>query len=644
MSEASGAGTVQRVIAAIAGAAFLILAVFQYRVLRHEADQELANAADPAIPDYDCAETRELAAASDAHPHAFRDFTDQLRIDFEHRPGPLGTWFMPESTGCGVAVLDFDRDGLSDLYFVNCAASPHPEVSDTRHRTNRLFRRTTSGTFEDVTDGSGLADTGYGSGVAVGDVNNDGWPDVFVTNYGQDMLYQNLQGGRFSHLQSAFDQPESDWGAAACFVDFDRDGWLDLFVVNYTADAEYGHVVSCGFDHGLVSYCGPHKFQHTVDRLYRNETGDQPAAADGSRAIRFRDITEEAGLDAAVTAGFGAVCHDLTGDGWPDLFVANDGAPNRLWVNQRDGRFEEEALQRGVSCNGAGIPEAGMGAVVGDVNHDELPDLLLTHLTRETATLYEGMQGGFYQDTTPGTVLEDVSRRHTGWGVALADLNHDGRLDIPIVNGLVIPCHSGFPFHGEDEFHRREALIRDDVQYWLDYADQNALLLGTEDGLFTEHKTAGGDFTTAIASGRGLAISDLDDDGDLDLIVTNCGSSARCYENRMQKPGNWLQFQLLSRHGNRDAIGATVTLQLNDGSHRTSSCLPQTGYLCSNDSRVHFGLPADVLVESIRVDWADGAPETSAENFAAVDLNQVVVLKQTTGIPAESQHDSAVVQ
>lgn len=637
MSEASSSGTPQRVIAALAGTGFLILAVSQYSAVRNQADQELAHAADPAIPDYDCLETGEHAKASVRNPTAFRDFTDQLQIDFEHSPGPLGTWFMPESTGCGVAILDYDRDGLSDLYFVNCAASPHPEISDPQRRTNRLFRRTSSGTFDDVTDSSGLADTGYGSGVAVGDVNNDGWPDVFVTNYGQDSLYQNLQNGTFAQLHSAFDRPESDWGSAACFVDFDRDGWLDLFVVNYTADAEYGHVVSCGFDHGLVSYCGPHKFQHTVDRLYRNETGDQPANSDGSRDVRFRDVTEEAGLDAAVTAGFGAVCHDLTGDGWPDLFVANDGAPNRLWVNQQNGTFEEESLQRGVSCNGAGIPEAGMGAVLGDVNHDQIPDLLLTHLTRETATLYTGTQEGFFHDTTPGTVLEEVSRRHTGWGVALADLNHDGMLDIPIVNGLVIPCHSGFPFHGEDEFHRREAQIRDHVRYWLDYADQNALLFGTADGLFTEQESAGGDFTSAVASGRGLAIGDLDSDGDLDLIVTNCGSSARCYENRMQKSGNWLQFQLLSRHGNRDAIGASISLQLSDGSRRTSFCLPQTGYLCSNDSHVHFGLPADVAVESVEVRWADGAPETAAEIFAAVDLNQIVVLQQATGTPAENQ-------
>ena len=629
--------SLQSLLAAVGALLMLWVGIRQWQEVRNDAQLELSEADEPTIPQYDCPEQQTEGPVLGRQSDMFRDITEELGISFLHQPGPLGTWFMPESTGTGIAVLDYDRDGRTDLYFVNCAASPHPNIDPQHVRTNQLYRRTEAGTYTNVTMEAGLGDTAHGCGAAVGDVDNDGWPDVFNSNYGQDTLYRNLGNGSFDLLRNAFDQPENNWGSAACFVDFDRDGWLDLFVVNYTADPEYSHRISCGFDHGLVSYCGPHKFRPTVDRLYHNQTGTTAVGTDGRREIRFVDITETAGLGKAETYGFGAICHDLTGDGWPDFFVANDGAPNRLWVNQKNGTFVEEADLRGVSCNGAGIPEAGMGAVLGDVNHDRIPDLLLTHLTKETATLYQGAGSGFFTDVTPGTALEKITQRHTGWGVALVDLDHDGRLDIPVVNGLVIPCHSGFPFHGEDEFHRREETITDSSRYWEDYADRNVLLFGTEDSAFADGNQRGGDFTAAVASGRGLATADLDDDGDLDLIVSNCGSRARCYENRLTKSGSWLMVQLQSRHGERDAIGAEAVLHLNDGTILTGFCLPQSGYLCSNDSRIHFGLPPNTKVESIEVRWADGVPEQSGEVFSGPAVNQRVVLRQGAGKEPEVQ-------
>ena len=622
-------------LAAITGTLLLGLLVwYQTERIRDRARQEVASRPDPAVPDYDCLEEKPRSLRKAGDGGGLPDLTDQLGIDFRHIVGPLGTWFMPESIGAGVAVLDYDRDGLQDLYFVNCGSSPKaigtlPPEADSR---NRLFRQIRLGSFQDVTEDTGLGDTGYGAGVAVGDVDNDGFPDVFIANYGQDSLYRNTGSGKFENATQALNRTESDWGAAAAFFDYDRDGWLDLLVVNYTADPQYGHSVSCGFSHGLVSYCGPHKFQPTIDRLYHNETGS--AAAQGK--LTFRDVTEAAGLSAAATFGFGAVCLDLTGDGWPDMFVANDGAPNRLWVNQQNGTFVEEATLRGTACNQAGHVEAGMGAAAGDVDADGCIDLLVTHLTKETATLYVGSPAGLFQDRTPGCGIDVASRGHTGWGVAMLDLNHDGMLDIPIVNGLVIPCHSGFPFHGEDEFQVRTERIDNTAEYWRAYHDQNVLLLGTADRKWQADSTAGGDFTTAQASGRSLAWGDLDNDGDPDLIVTNCGDRARCYRNDLAK-GNWLQVKTETGAGGRDAIGAKITLEFSDGSRRTACCLPQSSYLASSDSRIHFGLGTRTAVKAITVVWPDGPTADASERFPGVTVNQQIVLRRGTGERAGQQ-------
>jgi hypothetical protein len=438
-----------------------------------------------------------------------------------------------------------------------------------------------------------------------------------------------------------------EWGTCVVAFDYDRDGWLDLLVVNYTSDPEHQHSIACGFSHGLVSYCGPHKFQPTIDRLYRNE--GRVAAPDSdlksiderhdeSIRVRFRDVTSEAGLDQAMSYGFGAICADLTGDLWPDIFVANDGGPNRFWVNQRDGTFLEEAVERGLAFNKHGAAEAGMGVAMGDVNGNGRQDLLVTHLSTETSTLYVSNQAGYFSDRTREADLEDVTRPRTGWGVALIDLNHDGYLDLPHVNGLVVPCRSGFPFHGEDQFQDRNDQITDEAGYWMEYADRNTLLMGNDAGGFSEDLEAGGDFIRYIASGRGLIYGDFDNDGDLDLLVTNCGGRARLYRNDLPKLGNWLQIRVIDYVSGRTALGSKVIVATSER-RITQILAPQSSYLASHEPALHFGLRSTESVESVIVYWPDGPVEMAGEEFLRDrwEVNQLETLRRGTGTSGDME-------
>jgi hypothetical protein len=612
------------VVVAICG--FLVLEL--YRLRREETSVRPGAASSTAK---DCLPYSPLPLRADA-PRGLVDVTDRVRLDFSHVVGPLGTYFMPESIGAGGAFIDYDSDGRLDLYLVNCGKSPAAEGDfppGTRSE-DRLFRMTESGYYEDVTAEAGLGESGYGAGCAVGDVNNDGHPDVYVTNYGTDRLWLNNGDGAFLDATEAAGLVDADWGTCATFLDFDRDGWLDLFVVNYTADPQFGHSIACGFHFGLISYCGPHKFRATVDRLYRND--GIVAEKDGVSRVRFSDVTAEAGLTTGPTYGFGVVCADFTGDGWVDVYVASDGDCNRLWVNQRDGRFVDEAVARGAALNRNGLPEGSMGAAAGDVNNDGALDLLVTNLSQEKATLYINTGSGLFADVSAENGLLGPTRMHTGWGTALVDLDHDGGLDLPIVNGLVVPCHSRFPFHGEDKFIQRRDVVPDPAAFWRDYADRNVLLSGDGAGQFSDADVAGGDFCAADGSGRSLITGDFDNDGDLDLLVTNCGGRARLYRNDLPKRGDWLMVRAFDPARNRDAYGAEIVVRIGDRSiHRVAQ--PVSGYLASHDPRVHVGLGDAARYDEVLVRWPDGPVETAMEAFPGGPANRLIVLSRGTGRP-----------
>jgi hypothetical protein len=351
----------------------------------------------------------------------FTDVTDEVGLDFVHDAGPLDRFFMPEALGSGAALFDFDGDGLLDIYLL--------QNGGPKGKTNRLYRQLPGGRFQDVSKGSGLDFAGHNMGVAIGDVNNDGHPDVLVTQYGGiRLLLNNGDGKSFTDVTKEAGLQNPAWGMSAAFLDYDRDGWLDLVVVNYV---DYDPTSPCASRSGVPDYCPPTAFPGRIVNLFRN------LGPDKSGAVRFQDVTVVAGLATLTGPGLGVCCADFDGDGWPDIFIANDGKPNRLWINRRDGTFAEEALRRGVAYNRMGTAEAGMGVALGDVDGDGLPDLYVTHLTEETNTLWLQGPRGLFMDRTRDAGVALRGARATGFGVVLQDFDHDGALDLAVVNGRI---------------------------------------------------------------------------------------------------------------------------------------------------------------------------------------------------------------
>jgi hypothetical protein len=537
-------------------------------------------------------------------PGWFADVTDAVGIDFVHVTGPVEKYFMPEMMGSGAAILDFDRDGRMDLYLLQMGGPKSPA-------TNRLYRQRPDGTFEDVSKGSGLDIRGHNTCVAVGDVNNDGWPDVVVGQYGGIRLFLNNGDGTFRDATTQAGLSNPGWASALALFDYNRDGWLDLVVVNYL---DYDPSWPCYVGTGRQDYCRPQVFPGAVTRLFRNR-GQQ---RDGE-SVRFEEVTVGAGLARYPAPGLGVVCADFNGDGWPDICIANDGKPNHLWINQKDGTFQEEAVIRGVAYNGMGQAHAGMGIVYGDVDGDGLMDLFVTHLSSEAHTLWKQGPRGLFRDQTQALGLNRPRWQGTGFGTALADFDQDGALDLAVVNGHVT---------------RASKLAGALGTHWGWYADRNQLFHNDSKGRFKDISEKNRDFCGALNVGRGLAWGDLDGDGSIDLVVTTAGGRARIYRNVVPGRGNWLMIQALlpsplapaDPRRDRDAYGAEVTVHA--GKRRWARLInPADGYLCSNDPRAHFGLGAVDRVDRIEIRWPDGSKET----FPGGSVNKVRKLRKGGG-------------
>jgi len=525
----------------------------------------------------------------------FEDITASSGLDFIHDPGPTGRYFMPQSMGSGAACLDFDGDGWLDIYLLSFGG---PDAKT----TNRLFRQNTPGHFIDATDGSGLALSGYYHGVASGDVNNDGKPDLLLTGFGTFKLMLNAGNGKFTDATAAAGLNNLSWGSSAALIDLDRDGWLDIFVVNYL---DYDPKVDCKSPEGISDFCGPNSFTGTTSKLFRNA---------GKAVAQFTDISLDSGIGTLRGPGLGVTVADYDGDNWPDLFVSNDGQPNRLWINQRNATFKDEAVSRGVAFTSIGKAYAGMGIAQGDVDGDGLIDLYVTHLGSEQNNLWRQGPRGQFRDRTAESGLAMPRWRATGFGTLMADFNNDGHLDIVVVNGKVF---------------RGGSARGTNLGFWETYAEKNQLFVNDGTGKFTDISPANDALCGYWNVARGLVCADFDNDGAPDLLIAPIGDRARLLKNVAPNRGNWLKVRAFDPKLDRDAYGAEIVVKT-ESRELLRVLSPAESYLSSNSAVAHFGLGKASHIQEIRVKWPNGQPG-STEIFPGGPVNQNIVLRRGEG-------------
>jgi hypothetical protein len=534
----------------------------------------------------------------------FVDVTEAWGLDFQHQAHSDEPYFMPRMVGSGAAVLDYDSDGYLDLYLLQNGGT-------NSGIPNRLYRGSATGKFEDVTMGSGLDVDGRGMGVAVGDVNNDGKVDVLVTEYGRARLFLNESTGAkpaFRDISESAGIRDYYWGLSTSFLDYDRDGWLDIVLVNYV---DYDPARWCADGKSRQDFCGPRAFGGRPTQLFHNMGGAANATND---SVRFEDVTVTSKIGSRPGPGLGVFCADFDGDAWPDILVANDGKPNHLWINQKDGTFEEEAELRGIGYNNMGESEADMGIAIGDVNGDGTFDIFVTHLTTETHTLWVQQPRGMFMDQTAKSGLANSAWRGTGFGTAMVDLDNTGAADMVVVNGRVVRA-------GVDSEHMAEGL----AEFWQPYAERNQLFKNVN-GKFVDISEQNPAFCGRAEVSRGLVCADFDSDGGIDLLVTQVAGPARLYRNSLKQRGHWLLVRALDAKHQRDAYGAEITIKTGDRTH-IRWMNPGYSYACSNDPRVHVGLGDAANYDAIQVLWPDGQMET----FPGGAADRLVELRQGEG-------------
>ena len=527
-------------------------------------------------------------------PEWFTEGAEAAGLDFVHFNGMSGEFYFPEIMPPGVGFLDVDNDGDLDVYLVQGQLlGPGKTVSEALFPppgplplTGRLYRNdltvqadgTRTLRFTDVTEESRIEARGYGMGVAAADVDNDGWVDLYLTNLGQNQLLHNNGDGTFSDVsqESGFDDPV--WSVSAAFVDYDRDGWLDLYVGNYVDHNIETHQ-PCPSVTGGLGYCLPQVYRAQPDRLYRN---------DGNG--RFVDVTATALVGRTFGSALGVATADFDGDGWLDFYVANDGEDNQLWMNQRDGTLVDRGLLSGTALNRDGNAEGSMGVDAGDFDNDGDEDLFMTHLTSETNTLYVNNGTGLFEDHSAVSGLGPSSLMSTGFGTAWLDFDNDGWLDILTVNGKV----------SSTEERAREAFPYDQVKQ---------LYRNLGDGRFEEVTDRAGAAFAVSEVGRGAAFGDVDNDGDVDVLVGNDGGPVRLLINQVGNRHHWVGLRLVGRESPRDMLGARVEVTRGDGTTLWRRARADGSYASANDPRVLVGLGDATDVSRVRVHWPSGQAE-----------------------------------
>ena len=528
----------------------------------------------------------------------FRDVARESGLDFIHVNGASDDKFLPEIIGGGALFLDFDNDGWLDVFLVDGGSLADPAVA--RRARHRLYRNRRNGTFADATDASNIRHRGYGMGACAGDVDNDGLTDLYITNVGANTLYRNTGGGRFAEVVNAGAASAEVWSTSCAFTDIDRDGDLDLFVTNYV-DTSGNQNQFCGFagPPAIRDYCHPLVYPPLPNVLYRN---------DGKG--RFEDVTQKAGIATYRGNGLGVAVSDIDNDGWPDIFVANDSTPNFLFRNAQNGSFTETAGLAGVAVASDGKPRAGMGTAFGDFSGVGRLGLAVTNHETEMHSLFVNLGARLFSDVTMRSGVGPATRPYVGFGVVFFDYDNDGRLDLAIVNGNVMA---------------NVARVRTGAKL----AQRKLLLRNTGERFVDVTKQAGPGFAVE-GVGRALAAGDIDNDGDLDLLVGNNGARPDLLLNDGTH-GNALLVQAASTTSNRSAFGTRLTLTAG-GRRQVREIQSGSSYLAQHDPRAHFGLDGAGRAERLEIRWPDGSNET-VENLP---VNQLVVVRQGSGIASRA--------
>ncbi len=502
----------------------------------------------------------------------FVDVTAGAGINFRHNSGAQGAKWLPETLGSGCAFLDYDGDGWQDILLVN--GMDWPGHKRTRS-TMRLYKNNRDGTFQDVTRSAGLDVEIYGMGVAVGDYNNDGFPDLLVTCVGQNKLFRNTGKGAFVDVtKSSGLDGRLAFSTSALWMDIDRDGLLDLFVCNYVRwSAE--HDVFCSLDGRQKSYCTPEAYRGETCWLFRNN-------GDGT----FKDVTATSGIFDSSSKALGVAMLDIDGDGWLDLFVANDTQPNKLYRNQKNGTFKESAVGAGLALSRDGRARAGMGVDVAVLDGSGSPSVAVTNFDNEMIGLYRPVGRGLYEDAAMAAGVGAASRNTLGFGCMFADVDLDGALDLVVANG-----------HIDDTVRN----IRGNVGY----AQPPHLFLNQGNGTFRDAAAQAGPGFAQPLVGRGLACADFDRDGDVDLLVTTNNGPARLFRNDQLAGNRSVRFRLVGKPSNRDAIGATVRI-FHEGLSQSRMVKSGSSYLSQSELPVTFGVGKRDRLARVVVTWPSG--------------------------------------
>ena len=536
-------------------------------------------------------------APQDGSPVTFTDVREAAGITFKQDATGSKEKYYLETMGTGVGWIDYDQDGLLDLYFVQSAATkvytpPHPLRS-------ALYHNNGDGTFTDVTEKAGVGGEGhYGQGVCVGDYDNDGFPDLYVTGYGSAILYHNNGDGTFTNVtDKAGLADKGGWSTSAAWIDYDKDGWLDLLVCNYIEWSPENNIWCGEHRTGYRAYCHPDNYRGQRLKLYHNNH-------DGT----FTDVSKQSGIGVPQAKGMGVVTADFNNDGWPDIAIANDTWPNFLFINQHDGTFKDVSFISGVAASADGKYEAGMGIDAADVDGDGWMDIYITHLDFELDRLYHNNHDGTFDDVTYQCGIGNSATFLSGVAAIFADYDNDGWTDIMQVNGAMLDNIN--LYHSEVTYKEPKLMFRN---------------LGK--GKFAKvSKELGPAFMHPIA-GRGLAAADFDNDGDIDFAINVRGDYPELLRNDGGNTNNWLSVHLIGTKSNRDGLGSVLKLT-SEGFTQVKQAKGGMSYMAANDPRIHFGLGKRKDIDSLQVTWPSG----QVDKLSKVPVNQIIAIEEGAGI------------